>query len=95
MRSYGESSTVTLSPGTTSIDLADYMYRETLQLEKRAKKWVITKNENLLRLALDKYNQIILFELLQEGFKKSDHYDGLIVSEIGPGKNINGFFIMI
>jgi len=45
---------------TASIALANYMYQEALQLEKRAKKWVITKNENLLRSALDKYNQLII-----------------------------------
>lgn len=44
---------------TTSIALANYMYQEALQLEKRAKKWVLIKNENLLRSALDKYNQLI------------------------------------
>lgn len=44
---------------TTSIPEADYMYWQAQQLEKKAKRLVIIKDENLLRLALDKYNQLI------------------------------------
>jgi len=43
----------------TSIPEADQIYNEALQLEKKAKKLIVIKNENLLRLALDKYNQLI------------------------------------
>jgi tetratricopeptide (TPR) repeat protein len=42
---------------TSSILEADYMFREALELEKKA--GVVIKNENLLRLALDKYNRLI------------------------------------
>jgi len=44
---------------STSIPEADYLYRDALQLEKEAKQFVVIKNENLLRQALDKYNQLI------------------------------------
>lgn len=38
---------------------AELMYIEAVRLEKRAKGLLIIYNENLLRLALDKYNQLI------------------------------------
>lgn len=44
---------------STSIPEADNLYNDALQLEKRAKRLVIIKDENRLRLALDKYNQLI------------------------------------
>jgi tetratricopeptide (TPR) repeat protein len=44
---------------SNSIAEADYMFWEAQRLEKKAKKLIIVKNENLLRLALDKYNQLI------------------------------------
>jgi len=44
---------------TTSIAEADYMYWQAQQLEKKAKRLVIIKDEDLLRLALDKYNELI------------------------------------
>jgi tetratricopeptide (TPR) repeat protein len=42
-----------------SITIADYMYDEAFRLEKRAKRLFFIKDENLLRVALDKYNQLI------------------------------------
>lgn len=42
-----------------SIPEADDMYAEALQLEKQAGPLVILKDEQMLRLALDKYNQLI------------------------------------
>jgi len=42
-----------------SITIADYMYDEAFRLEKRAKRLILIKDENLLRVALDKYNQLI------------------------------------
>ena len=44
---------------STSIPLADYMYQDALRTEKRAKRLIVIKDENLLRVALDKYNQLI------------------------------------
>lgn len=44
---------------TTSIELADYMYDEALRLEKRAKRFIIIIDEDLLRVALGKYNELI------------------------------------
>ncbi|MBN2457267.1 MAG: hypothetical protein JXB29_12145 [Sedimentisphaerales bacterium] len=44
---------------STSITEADYMYREAARLEKEAGGLVIVKNEDLLRTALDYYNQLI------------------------------------
>ncbi len=43
----------------SSITIADYMYDEAYRLEKRAKRLIFIKNENLLRVTLDKYNQLI------------------------------------
>lgn len=43
----------------TSIPEADYLYRDAVLLEKQAKKLVVYTNANTLRLALDKYNQLI------------------------------------
>jgi len=44
---------------STSIPLANYMYQEALRLEKKAGRLVVIKNEDLLRVALEKYNQLI------------------------------------
>jgi len=44
---------------STSIAEADVLYKEGIGLEKRAGLLPILKNEELLRLALDKYNQLI------------------------------------
>ena len=38
---------------------AELVYMEALRLEKQAKKYVVLTNEEMLRLALDKYNQLI------------------------------------
>ncbi len=43
----------------TSIAEADYMYNDALKTEKKAGGLIILKNEDMLRMALDKYNQII------------------------------------
>ena len=42
-----------------SIRDADDIYYEALYLESKAKKWVVIKDNELFRLALDKYNQLI------------------------------------
>ncbi len=43
-----------------SINEANYLYDEAYRLEKTAKStWVVFVDENLLRVALDKYNQVI------------------------------------
>jgi tetratricopeptide (TPR) repeat protein len=42
-----------------SIAEAELIYMEALRLEKQAKKYVVLTNEEMLRLALDKYNQLI------------------------------------
>jgi tetratricopeptide (TPR) repeat protein len=44
---------------TTSIELADYMYDEALRLEKRAKRFVVFIDDDQLRVALGKYNELI------------------------------------
>lgn len=44
---------------SASIPLANYMYEEALRLEKRAGQLIIIKDEDLLRTALYKYNQLI------------------------------------
>jgi len=42
-----------------SIPEADRLYEEALQLQKKAEQLVLIKDDDLLRLALDKYNQLI------------------------------------
>jgi len=44
---------------SASIALADYMYEEAVRLEQKAGQLIIIKDEGLLRVALDKYNQLI------------------------------------
>ena len=44
---------------TTSIPLADYMYQDALSTEKKAGRFILIQNEDKLRLALEKYNQLI------------------------------------
>jgi TolA-binding protein len=42
-----------------SIPEADQLYDEAVKIHKKAKKLLLVKNDNQLRLALDKYNQVI------------------------------------
>ncbi|MGA1980398.1 MAG: hypothetical protein ABSG99_07565 [Sedimentisphaerales bacterium] len=42
-----------------SINAANYLYDEAYRLEKAAKRLIVIVDENLLRVALDKYNQVI------------------------------------
>jgi tetratricopeptide (TPR) repeat protein len=44
---------------SASIPEADELYKEAVSLHKKANKLVLVKNNRLLRLALDKYNQVI------------------------------------
>jgi len=44
---------------STSIPEANYLYKDALELEKKAGVLIVIKDENLLRVALDKYNQLI------------------------------------
>jgi tetratricopeptide (TPR) repeat protein len=44
---------------STSIELADYMYYDALRLEKKAKRFIIFTDDDLLRVALGKYNELI------------------------------------
>lgn len=44
---------------SASIPEADELYKDALQLEKEAGRLILVKDNDLLRLALDKYNQLI------------------------------------
>lgn len=44
---------------TTFVPEADYLYRDALRLERKAKELVLFTNDELLRQALDKYNRLI------------------------------------
>ncbi len=44
---------------TASIPEADELYNEALKLHKDAKKLILIKDKSLLRLALDRYNEVI------------------------------------
>jgi len=44
---------------STSITEANYMYHEGLRLEKKAGKLIVIKSKDLLRMALEQYNQLI------------------------------------
>ena len=53
---------VTLGPNlraTASILEADYMYDEALRIEKKARKLILITHEDNLRLAMNKYNNLI------------------------------------
>jgi tetratricopeptide (TPR) repeat protein len=54
---------------STSIPEADELYRDALDLQERAGALLVVKNEELLRLALDKYNRVI------KDFRSSDKID--------------------
>jgi tetratricopeptide (TPR) repeat protein len=54
---------------TDSDNAANYLYDEAYRLEKAAKRLVLIVDENLLRVALDKYNQVI------KQYPKSDKID--------------------
>jgi len=44
---------------STRIPEADDLYKEAVRLEKKGNRLILVKDNNLLRLALDKYNQLI------------------------------------
>lgn len=44
---------------STPISEADKLYGEALMLQRKAEQLILIKDDNLLRLALDKYNQVI------------------------------------
>jgi len=44
---------------TASIPEADELYGDAVRLEKQGKRLIVIKNNDLLRLALDKYNELI------------------------------------
>ena len=44
---------------TKAVPDADYLYNDAVRLEEQAGKYVVVKDDNLLRMALDKYNQLI------------------------------------
>ncbi len=44
---------------STKIPEADALYRDAVRLDKKAKRAIIIKDNDLLRLALDKYNELI------------------------------------
>jgi tetratricopeptide (TPR) repeat protein len=45
--------------GTNSVSEADSLYNDAVRLEEQAGQFMLVKDDNLLRLALDKYNQLI------------------------------------
>ncbi|MBN2019335.1 MAG: hypothetical protein JW749_03840 [Sedimentisphaerales bacterium] len=44
---------------TKSVSEADYLFNDAVRLEEQAGQFLVVKDDNLLRLALDKYNQLI------------------------------------
>jgi tetratricopeptide (TPR) repeat protein len=44
---------------TKAVPEADYLYNDAVRLEEQAGKLVVIKDDNLLRMALDKYNMLI------------------------------------
>ena len=44
---------------TKSIPEADYLYNDAFRIEEQAGQFLVIKDDNLLRVALDKYNQLI------------------------------------
>jgi len=74
---------------SVSIPEADELYNEALELEKKAGRLIVIKDENLLRLALDKYNQLI------RKHPSSDKIDDAAYKAGGIYKHFNDYTIAV
>ncbi len=74
---------------STSIQQADELYEQALQLEKKARELIVIVDENLLRRALDKYNQLI------RNYPSSDKIDDAAYKAGGTYRHFNDYTIAV
>lgn len=61
-----------------NISEADMMYQEARSIHKKAEQLVVVKNEDLLRVALDKYNKLIRKHPASDKIDDAAYYSGQI-----------------
>jgi tetratricopeptide (TPR) repeat protein len=74
---------------TKSVSEADYLYNDAVRLEEQAGQFLVVKDDNLLRLALDKYNQVI------SKFPSSDKIDDAAFRAAGIYEHFKDYTIAI
>lgn len=73
----------------TSIPEADYLYNDAVRLERQAGQLMVVKDNNLLRVALDKYNHLI------RRFPSSDKIDDAAFHAAGIYKHFKDYTIAV
>jgi tetratricopeptide (TPR) repeat protein len=74
---------------TKSVSEADYLYNDAVRLEEQAGQFLIVKDDDLLRLALDKYNQLI------SRFPSSDKIDDAAFRAAGIYEHFKDYSIAV
>lgn len=72
-----------------SITEADYLYNDAVRLEQQAGQFMVIKDDNLLRIALDKYNQLI------SRFPTSDKIDDAAFRAAGIYEHFKDYTIAV
>ena len=72
-----------------SVSEADYIYNDAVRLEDQAGRFLVIKDDNLLRLALDKYNQLI------SKFPNSDKIDDAAFRAAGIYEHFKDYTIAV
>lgn len=74
---------------TRSVSEADYLYNDAVRLEEQAGQFLVVKDDDLLRLALDKYNQLI------NKFPSSDKIDDAAFRAAGIYEHFKDYTIAV
>jgi len=74
---------------TKSVSEADYLYNDAVRLENQAGQFMLIKDDNLLRMALDKYNQLI------SKFPSSDKIDDAAFRAAGIYEHFKDYTIAV
>jgi tetratricopeptide (TPR) repeat protein len=72
-----------------SVAEADYLYNDAVRLEQQAGQFMVIKDDNLLRIALDKYNQLI------SKFPSSDKIDDAAFRAAGIYEHFKDYTIAV
>ena len=72
-----------------SVSEADYLYNDAVRMEDQAGQFLIIKDDNLLRVALDKYNQLI------NKFPTSDKIDDAAYRAAGINEHFKDYTIAV
>ncbi len=75
--------------GTRAVSEADYLYNDAVRLEEQAGQFLVVKDDDLLRLALDKYNQLI------SQFPSSDKIDDAAFRAAGIYEHFKDYTIAV